>query len=119
MSDQAEDEQHAQNLKEKESRDGRMTAPMNWPHDPNGEPMAIVFSQASELAKTVQFANVTLGPVGAMVPCVNDKETIQKTMQEYQKLAQYIVATERRLLQWAIDPTSKVTMAEAAGGESK
>lgn len=110
MADEAKSEQeyHAQQLAEKPARDGRMQTPHNWPHDENGEPMAIIMCQASELAPTVKFGNVTIGPVGAMVPCKNDYKVIEAKMREMQKLAEYIIGTERRLIQWSLDPSSKI-----------
>ena len=83
---------------------------MSWPVDPEtGEPMAIVTSNAQELAPTVQFGNVTLGPTGSMVPCRNDPETIRETMIERQRDAQFVIGGERRLLAWALDPSLKVS----------
>lgn len=85
--------------------------PMNWPMDPEGKPMAIVMAYAKEHVGSGQglpeYAGIDIGPMGAMVPCVNTHEEIDKTMRYVQRLSQYIIGTERRSIQWAMHPELK------------
>lgn len=80
---------------------------LSWPTDEDGRAMAIVFSSAGEVVKTQEYCNVQLGPTGAMVPVKNDPEEIERTQREMQQLAQYILGTERRSIQWSMDPSLK------------
>lgn len=107
----AEAEVHAAQLKEKSAREQMRGIQINsWPHDAEGNPMAIVIGAASDLVPTVQFGNVCVGPATIMRPVTNDSmEDVIASAREVQKAAEYIVGTERRILQWALDPASKVT----------
>jgi hypothetical protein len=107
---QAERDAHAQVLKEKGARESAIQLPMNWPHDENGQPMAIAMGQASELVPTVPFGNINIGPAGIMRPVTNhdDLDLLAMEMRAVELLAQYVVGVERRLFQWALDPSTKL-----------
>lgn len=83
--------------------------PSNWPQDAEGNYLAIVQGACSDLVPTVQFGNVLIGPVTIQRPVAG--ATIQEIIdaaRETQKAAEYVVGVERRLLQWALDPASKI-----------
>ncbi len=119
--EKAEAEAHQQYLGEmaqKGARAASMAMPAAWPVDENGKPMGIVIGMASELVPTVRFGNVQLGPAGVYLPVSLDgltDEALKDRMREVQKMAQYVLATERTMIQWALDPSKKVEW-EAGGG---
>lgn len=83
---------------------------LSWPVDADGNPMVIISGQASEKVPTTQYGNVNIGPVMVMLPIsasLSREERILREI-ELQEEAQYVVARERRLLQWALDPSTKV-----------
>lgn len=104
-------EAHGQQLKEKAAREQLSRIVIHqWPMDESGRPMAIVMGAGSDLVPTVQFGNVCIGPVTIMRPVSNESlERVIEEGQAVQKAAEYIVGTERRLLQWSIDPSSRIT----------
>lgn len=106
----AECEEHARAVEQKGARESQIVLPHNWPHDANGVPMAIVMGQASELRPTVQFGNVNIGPAAIYRPVTNhdDLDKLAMEIRITQMLAQYAVATERRIFSWAIDPSTKI-----------
>lgn len=109
MGSEAEAEVHQQHLTEKSAREQlRSPLPMHWPHDENGEPMAIVCGAGSDLVPTVTFGNVVIGPVTIMRPVKNDPNTLAEEAAFTQELASYVVGSRRRLLQWALDPSSRI-----------
>jgi hypothetical protein len=79
-----------------------------WPHDADGQPMAIVIGSGSDLIPTVQYGNVLVGPVTIMRPVSNDPALLIEEAAFVQDAAAYVVATRRRLLQYALDPSSRV-----------
>jgi hypothetical protein len=89
------------------------------PVDPDGNPMAIVVGQASDLVPTVAFGNVNVGPVAVMRPCENTDEAVHHMARWCQQKAEEIVGSERRLVQWAIDPASKVMSPEEIAAQQK
>ena len=100
----------AQQVREKALRDRTMPAIWSWPMDPaTGQPMAIVVGMGSDLTPTVPFGNVTIQST-VMRPVSN--ESLSKVIEEgdaVQKAAEYLVGTNRRLIQYAVDPQSIVT----------
>lgn len=86
-------------------------APFTWPTEADGTPMAVVMVSAAELVGSGQgmpdYSNITLGPVSFMLPCKNDAAVIEETAREGQRLCQYLIGTERRAVQWAMDPSLK------------
>lgn len=104
----AEAEAHGQHIKEKSSRENRPPLPLAWPMDENGEPMAIVTAQASDLFPTVPFGNVNLF-ASIMRPVKNGSyDDIIMEQRLALLMSEYVVATERRLIQWAMDPSTKI-----------
>jgi hypothetical protein len=105
----AEAEAHGQHVKEKAARATGGPQIFSWPLAPDGQPMAIVMGSASDLVPTVPFGNVTIGPVSIMrpVPLGTDEEMIE-AIRGVQRMAQYVCGVERRILQWALDPASKI-----------
>lgn len=86
-------------------------APMlgNFPQDADGNYLAIVSGAASNLVPTVQFGNVLVGPV--TITRVVAAATLQEIIdgaRETQRVTEYVVGVECRLLQWAVDPASKI-----------
>lgn len=80
---------------------------MMWPCDAEGNPMVIVTGYAKDEIPTVRFGNVEIGPsVMRPVPNGTDEEIIN-AMRQAQRMAEYVCGIERRLLQWAQDPTTK------------
>jgi hypothetical protein len=79
----------------------------------NGRPMAMVSGACSDLTPTVQFGNVLTGPVTITRWVEDDGDDSDDFVLEkarlVQRQAQTIVGSERRLLQWAIDPSLRVT----------
>jgi hypothetical protein len=80
------------------------------PMGANGRPMAMVSGACSDLLPTVQFGNVLIGPVTVMrwVEDEGDEQVLEQGSKT-QRMAQTIVGSERRILQWAIDPSLRVT----------
>lgn len=81
---------------------------LSWPVDEDGQPMALVTTMAQELAPTRPMGNITVGPNGCMRPVRNDREAIKEAMIDGQALAQFVTAGVRRIITWAIDPSSMV-----------
>lgn len=106
----AEAEARGQQVKEKGARESNIHLPQSWPHDEYGKPMCIVVGQASDLIPTVQFGNVNVGPCAVYRPVPNHEDVNLLAMEArlVQMLAQYVVGTERRLLQWATDPSTRI-----------
>ncbi len=76
------------------------------PMGPNGKPMAIVMVSASNLVPTVQFGNITIGPVTIMRAVIDDgDESVINGARRAARIAEYVVGTERRLSDWAMDPS--------------
>lgn len=83
--------------------------PSNWPRDAQGNYLAIVTGACSDKVPTVQFGNVVIGPVMIQRPvAAGSLQEIIDAARETQRAAEYVVGVERRLLQWALDPSSKV-----------
>lgn len=75
----------------------------------NGRPMAFVSNSASDLLPTVQFGNILVGPVtiARWVEDDGDDAVIQAS-QKNQQAAEFVCGQERRIIQWAIDPSKKI-----------
>lgn len=83
--------------------------PGSLPYDAEGNPMAIVIGTASDLVPTVQFGNILVGPVSIIRPVPNGTmEEITAAAREVQKATEFVVGAERRIIQWALDPSSRV-----------
>jgi hypothetical protein len=105
----AEEEAHGQRVKEKGARETGLPTVMSWPTEPDGTPMAVVVGAASDLVPTVPFGNVQIGPVTIMRPVTNGElDQLIEDGRAVQKAAQFIVGAERRIVQWATDPSSRV-----------
>lgn len=93
-----------------------------WPHDEDGEPMAIVMAFAQEHVGSgmgiPDYCGLDIGPVGAMVPCKNDEESIKKMQEQLLRQAQFVVGSNRRVIQWANDPTLQVLKPDDLQGQS-
>lgn len=113
--DAKQQEAHAAQMREKGLRDRTVPAIQSWPVDPEtGKPMTVVVAMASDLVPTVPFGNVTIQST-IMRPVPTDRALTPEELsqdiasaREVQKVAEYVVGTERRLLQWALDPASRV-----------
>lgn len=80
-----------------------------WPVDADGNPMAIVSGTASDKVPTVTYGSAQVGPVTISRPVPNGSiQDLIDAARETQRAAEYVVGVERRLLQWAIDPASKI-----------
>lgn len=97
-------------IQEKQAREAGMHLPLNWPHDVNGQPMAIAIGQASELIPTQPFGNIQIGPAAIMRPIPNssDLNELAADLRLTELVAQYVVGIERRLIQWTMDPSLKI-----------
>lgn len=88
---------------------GASGAVQSWPVNVEGNSMVIVTGTSSDLVPTVQFGNVLVGPVSIMRPIPNGTmEEIIEMAIETQRAVEYVVGSERRAVQWAIDPASRV-----------
>ena len=77
------------------------------PIGPNGKPMAVVSATASNLVPTVQFGNATVGPITITRAVVDEgDQSVINAARAAQRIAEYCVGVERRLLDWALDPAS-------------
>lgn len=67
-----------------------------WPRDPNGVPMVKIQSAATELIPTVQYGNVTVGPVMVtrFVPD-GDADHLKAWIKHNQELTEQAVAEDR------------------------
>lgn len=75
----------------------------------NGRPMAMITGTASDLVPTVQFGNLMVGPVQVTRWVEDDGlESVIESGLEVQKAAQAICGSERRIIQWALDPSKKI-----------
>jgi hypothetical protein len=81
----------------------------NLANGSNGSPMAIVTGTASDHLPTVQFGNVLVGPV-SITRWVEDDgdESVIEAARSVQKMAEAVCGSERRIIQWAIDPSQRV-----------
>lgn len=116
MSDQAKQgEAQAAQVREKAIKDRTLPQIQSWPVDPEtGKPMTVFVAMASDLVPTVPFGNVTIQstimrpvPAGEAVDLAELTQDIENGRQ-IQKAVEYIVGTERRLLQWALDPQARI-----------
>jgi hypothetical protein len=75
----------------------------------NGRPMAIVTGTASDLLPTVQFGNLLVGPV-QITRWVEDDgaDSVIDGARATQQWAELVCGSERRLIQWALDPSKKI-----------
>lgn len=113
--DAKQQEAHAAQVREKALKDRTVPQIQSWPIDPeSGKPMAVVVAMASDLVPTVPFGNVTIQST-IMRPVPTDRDLTPEELthdiaaaRDIQKVAEYVVGTERRLLQWALDPSSRV-----------
>lgn len=127
--DTKQNEAHAAAVREKALKDRTVPQIMSWPVDPEtGKPMTVAVSMASDLVPTVAFGNVTIQTT-VMRPLPIDRDLTDEELtqdianiRKVQKVAEYVVGTERRLLQWALDPSSRVqhpVSGEAFTGEGE
>lgn len=90
------------------------TAIAGVPFGIDGRPMAAISCAVSDKVPTVQFGNVVVGPV-TMTRYIDDlgdgdegrQHRIDRS-RELQRDAEFVLGIERRLLQWAVDPASKI-----------
>lgn len=94
---------------------------------PDGRHYAVLSNSCSDLVPTVQFGNVLVGPVTITraVPVDPTPEELAEISAQLdalidlsrrqQKAAEFVVGAERRVIQWAIDPSTKVVN-PATGG---
>lgn len=110
-----QEEEHARGVKEKSAREAALPSELlsmiaaGWPRGADGNPMAIVIGQASNLVPTVPFGNVNIGPVAIMRPVPNhqDIDKLAEEAAEVQKATQSVVGQERTLIKWNMDPSTK------------
>lgn len=111
MADDDKAQQEA-TLAQKPMREAQQRAiPMpSWPHDEDGNPMAIIAAQASDLTPTVKFGNVCIGPVMIMrpVPNTDDREEWLARSREILDTVEEVISLERRLITDHADPATKV-----------
>lgn len=100
-------------------RSARVTMPTiaSWPVDADGNPMAIVCGAASDLIPTVQYGNILIGPVAIMRPVPNGTDDeVAASARAVQKITEHVVATERRIIDYALDPSTKIQKPSEANG---
>lgn len=100
-------------------RSARITMPTiaSWPVDADGNPMAIVCGAASDLIPTVQYGNILIGPVSIMRPVPNGTDDeVAESARAVQKITEHVVATERRIIDYALDPSTKIQKPSQANG---
>lgn len=113
--DPKQQEAHAVAVREKGIRDRTLPVVQSWPVDEEGKPMTVIVAMASDLVPTVPFGNVTIQST-IMRPAKVGEEISDADLavdivnaRKVQKAAEYVVGTERRVLQWALDPATRVT----------
>ena len=77
----------------------------------DGQQVAVISVGASDLIPTVQYGNVLLQcQITRAVPDAggDSDEAIIEASRRFLKHAEFVVGAERRILQWAIDPSSRV-----------
>lgn len=83
-----------------QSLKGSVTMPSDydWPRDENGKPMIKVSCGAAELIPTVQYGNVTVGPVivTCFVPDRDDDADLLAQINRVQSVCERAVADERQ-----------------------
>lgn len=69
----------------------------DWPRDQFGNPMVKIQGSAAELVPTVQYGNVTVGPVVVtrFVPAVNG-EQIAAAIKETQEIVEQAISEDRK-----------------------
>lgn len=73
----------------------------NWPHDEDGNPMALITMQASELYGLPNYSNITIGPASiTKFVKATDEDEVQG-LKDIQAKVEEVVATERGLAQKA------------------
>lgn len=75
----------------------------------DGTPLVKVTGSCLDKVPTVQYGSVQIGPVS--ISRWIDARTMQEIIdatRETQKMAEYACGVERRLVTWALDPSSKV-----------
>lgn len=78
-----------------------------YPHDADGNPMAIITVGATDTVPTVQYGSVKLfASITRPVPNGDHQDLINE-MRMAQRDVEVCVGTERRLLQAALDPSYK------------
>lgn len=86
----------------------------NVPVGVDGRPMALISMTVSDKVPTVQFGNVVVGPV-TITRYIDDlgddlsgrQHRIDRA-RELQRDAEFVCGIERRLVQWAVDPSSRI-----------
>lgn len=80
----------------------------------DGRPMAMIACTVSDKVPTVQFGNCVVGPI-TITRYIDDLGDGQEGQQhridrarELQRDAEFVCGIERRLLQWAVDPASRI-----------
>lgn len=113
-------QQEPQTIEDPEARDGQELAEQQlqtignivgggWPMGSNGKPMALIVGGISDKVPTVQYGNVVLGPI--QIYRFIEDEGMQARIdagREAMREVEFICGVERRLLQWAVDPSMKV-----------
>lgn len=78
-----------------------------WPHDADGNPMALVTGSVQDTVPTVQYGSVRLfASITRPVPNGTHQDLINET-RLIQRDAEFCVGVERRALQGALDPNYK------------
>lgn len=91
--------------------------PFAWPAGPDGQPMAIVIGQITDLVKTAEYCNVQMTST-IMRPVSNADETaIINAARAVQQDAEYVVGCERRLLDMELGKLETVNPAHPVTGE--
>lgn len=100
----------AEELNESQSR----TTIAGVPIGIDGRPMTLISMAVSDKVPTVQFGNVVVGPVTITryIDDLGDGDVGRQHRidrgRELQRDAEFICGVERRLLQYAVDPASKI-----------
>jgi hypothetical protein len=73
----------------------------DWPRDIRGVPCIKITAAASELIPTVQYGNVTVGPITVtrFVPDLDDEADLLAKINQVQSVCEQAVAGERKSIQ--------------------
>lgn len=74
----------------------------DWPRDADGEPMAMITMQVSELIGLPNYSNVTVGPASVTRFVCDTEDEVNKGLKKTATDVETIVASERELVLQAV-----------------
>src|SRR5437764_12535075 len=81
-----------------DARQASMLGLASWPLDDQGQPMAMVGFQVSELIGLPNYSNVTVGPAFCMAFAKNDQDSRRAAMRELADDVEAIAREQRQII---------------------